>query len=265
MTKPNQTTIPRIQSVDILRGLVMIVMALDHVRDFVSSSSISPEDITQTYPALFWTRCITHFCSPAFIFLAGTSSYLWEWVNNKTKKELSWLLFTRGLWLIFIEVVVMNFLWSFSFPFPAYIFQVIWVIGLSMVVMAAMIHLPWRVQFGISVITIVLHNTLDGISFAGDGIESWLWAVLHVSTVLFSNEQYFVLAGYPLIPWFAVMSLGYCFGRIYRLDVEERKKFLIKAGIIGTIAFFLIRGINIYGDPVSWEPQDTLIMTIISF
>ena len=267
----NAGKIPRINSVDILRGLVMIIMALDHVRDYVNPVVFDPIDMTQSNPALFWTRWITHICAPVFIFLAGTSASLWEWVKDKSKKELSWLLFSRGVWLMLVEIFIINPIWTFQLVWAGGFLQVIWAIGLSMVVLSVLIHLPWRVLLGLSLATIFIHNYFDANAFFsdatinGEGWLMWLWTVLHEDGAILVDGNYFYYVAYPLIPWFAVMALGYCFGAIYKLDEAARKKLMIQIGLGAIAAFFVLRGINIYGDPGPWAVQDNFMLTIISF
>ena len=270
-TRAGQSAIPRIHSVDILRGLVMIIMALDHVRDYVDPIAFDPANMENSYPALFWTRWITHFCAPVFVFLAGTSASLWEWVKNKSKKELSWLLFSRGIWLMLVEVLIINPIWTFQLAWAGGFVQVIWVIGLSMVVLSALVYLPWRVILWLSLITIFAHNLLDSNSYFGDatingeGWLPWLWTFLHEDGAIFVDGNYFYYAAYPLIPWFAVMSLGYCFGAIYKMEEAARKKLLIRLGFVVTGGFILLRAVNVYGDPGPWSGQESLGLTIISF
>lgn len=260
------SAIQRVGSVDLLRGLVMIVMALDHVRDYMYPIQFDPVDLTQTYPALFATRWITHFCAPVFVFLAGTSAFLWEKVKGKTAKELSWLLFTRGLWLMLIELFIINPLWTFQLPLPGNLFiQVIWVIGLSMVVLSALIYLPFRWLLGVSALTILLHNLLDPVTFPGEGLVPWAWAILHTPGPILLDGQFILYSAYPLIPWFAVLGLGYCFGRVFTWEPARRKSFLIRAGLAAIAGFIALRAFNIYGDPLPWSEQGTLLNSVFSF
>lgn len=257
--------IPRVHSVDILRGLVMIIMALDHVRDAIYPIQFDPTDVSQTYPALYFTRWITHFCAPIFVFLSGTSAFLWENIKGKSKKQLSWLLFSRGLWLMLVEIFVINFLWNFNFDYSSYFLQVIWVIGLSMVVMSVLVYLPWRVILGIAIAVILFHNTLDSITVGGGGPLSWLWGILHINGPIMVGDQYFTWSVYPLIPWFAVLALGYCFGRVYYLEAAPRHKMLIRTGAIMIIAAIALRFSNFYGDPDPWTTQENIVKTLMSF
>lgn len=257
-------TIPRINSVDILRGLVMIIMALDHIRDAMYPIQFDPADVSQTYPALFFTRWITHICAPVFVFLSGTSAFLWENIKGKTKKQLSWLLFSRGIWLMVVEITIINVLWNFHFNLSDSFLQVIWVIGLSMVVLSALIYLPWRVLLGVCLATILLHNGLDDVTFEG-GISAFIWGILHVTGPLYVGDQYLTWMVYPLIPWFAVLGLGYCFGRIFQLEEPTRKKFLIRAGLLMVAGFIILRALDFYGDPKGWSEQGDLMFSFMSF
>lgn len=268
----------RVDSVDLLRGLVMVIMMLDHTRDFVHTQSfvLDPTDVTKTYPLLFFTRWITHYCAPVFIFLAGTGAYF-QLLRGKPKPELSRFLVTRGVWLIFLELTLMRLVIVFNFDYPVLFsfLQVIWVFGWSMIVLAAAIHLPMRLLVGLSLAMIVLHNALDGIrvaSWAGPGTPApgfWasLWHILHVPGVVlpFGNPGPIVFVLYPLIPWVGVMAAGYAFGALYRLDERERRKRLIRIGGALTLGFLVLRAINVYGDPSPWSVQPTLTRTALSF
>jgi Predicted membrane protein len=169
----------RLESIDLLRCIVMIIMALDHTRDYFHNSAFffEPEDLGQTNVVLFLTRWITHICAPVFVFLAGTSAYLYG--SKRSRKELSRFLFTRGLWLIFAELIILSLLKTFN---PAYHFfnlQVIWAIGISMIVLSALIYLRWSLIFLTGLIIVVAHNLLDGIHVPGNNFSSFLWSVLH--------------------------------------------------------------------------------------
>lgn len=262
MTKQIKSS--RIQSIDILRGLVMVIMALDHVRDYFHLGAFvsDPLDLETTTPILFMTRFVTHFCAPVFIFLTGTSASLYG--QNKSKKVLSNFLWTRGLWLIFVEIVVMNFLWWFD---PSYSFinlQVIWAIGLSMIFLSILIYLPFKILLMLSLLIIFGHNLLDDITVQGNSITSNLWYMFHqgnwppVGRVIFY---------YPVLPWIAVMSLGYCFGSMYRkgFDQVKRKNYLLFLGMTTILLFLLIRTANTYGDMVPWSQQKDFLFTLFSF
>ncbi len=261
---PSTAPARRVNSVDILRGLVMIIMALDHIRDYLYPIAFDPADPAQTYPVLFFTRWITHFCAPVFVFLAGTSAFLWENIKGKSKKDLSRLFLTRGLWLMAVEIVIINPIWNFNLEPGNFFLQVIWVIGLSMVVMSALVYLPWRVIFGFCLAVVFLHNTLDGVAFEG-GAAAFIWGLAHVNGPLYIDGNYFTWSTYPLIPWFAVMGLGYCFGKIFLMTPERRKKILVMSGLAATALFVALRALNVYGDPGPWGGQGNFMFTVMSF
>jgi len=256
----------RIQSIDLLRGLIMIIMALDHVRDYICSSSFlfDPLDLTKTNGSLFFTRWITHFCAPVFMLLAGTSAYLTG--QKKTKKELSAFLFKRGLWLVFLEMIVVNFAWSFNIKLPIIFFITIWALGISMMVLAVLIHLPKKIILAFCIIIIAGHNLLDTIHVPGNTLPGFGWALLHEQQ-FFNWEGKIWLVGYPLIPWIGVMPLGYCLGRWYAADYDavKRRRNLRILGISAIILFILLRFSNVYGDPVRWIAQKDNFFTFLSF
>jgi len=268
----------RIDSVDLLRGIVMVIMLLDHTRDFVHSDGLrfDPTDISRTYPLLFFTRWITHFCAPIFVFLAGTGAYL-QVLRGKSKRELSRFLWTRGLWLIVLEFTAVRFGVFFSLDYSnAFGFmQVIWVIGVSMIVLAALIHLPTRAIAWLGIGMIAAHNLMDGIHVQGwrgpgsptPDLGASVWMILHQGGLLFPlgfpGPGIFVI--YPLVPWIGVMAAGYAFGAVYRLDPPARRQWLVRNGAALTAAFVVIRAINLYGDPERWAAQRSAVMTFLSF
>ena len=268
ISAPPQTLVrPRVQSVDILRGFVMIVMALDHVRDFFhyGAQHFDPLDFSQTTPALFLTRWITHYCAPTFMFLAGTGAYL-QALRGKSTAEVARFLITRGLWLVVLENTwVLCLGWKFNFDYQQINLWVIWALGVSMIVLAGLIYLPWRVLLASSLAMIVLHNAFDGIRPGQFGSMGWLWKVLHVRDAIQLPGNVLMLTTYPLIPWIGVMAAGYCFGRIMDLDPERRQRILIRLGLFLIAGFIVLRGINIYGDPSRWATQASPVMTVLSF
>ena len=257
----------RILSLDVLRGIIMVIMALDHVRDYFNYGSffVDPSNIETTNPALFLTRFITHFCAPIFIFLAGTSAFLYG--EKKTKKELASFLWTRGLWLILLEIVVNNLIWTFDITYSLMIFQVIWAIGMCMVILSALIYLNKNVLLVLGLILIVLHNTLDGFTMTGNSPGAILWYLLHQDQAIVLHENSIIFFHYPLIPLIGVMSMGYLFGELYSssFDVIERKKWLIGLGLGLLSLFLIVRGINIYGDLFPWKNYETTTKTVMSF
>lgn len=257
----------RISSIDILRGLVMIIMALDHVRDFFHIDAMVEDttNMNSTTPTLFFTRWITHYCAPIFVFLSGTSAFLSG--QKKTKKELSSFLLKRGLFLMVLEIVVVNFLVVFD---PLYRFiglQVIWVIGLSMVLLSLLIYLPLRVLFIIGMVMVVGHNMLDGFNYNNMNEVPFWYAFFHQQLFTSYAEGRFFAILYPLIPWPGVMLLGYCMGAWYvkEFDAARRKRLLLGWGLTAVAAFFILRWINVYGDLVPWSTQKDNTMTVLSF
>ena len=274
-SQPERPAKVRVDSIDLLRGIVMVIMMLDHTRDFIHNAAFqfAAEDPTRTNPALFFTRWITHFCAPTFIFLAGTSIYL-QFIRGKSKTQLSSFLITRGLWLIFIEFSVVRLGASFNVePKFLIMMQVIWVIGLSMILMSALIHLPLKAIAAFGLVMIALHNLLDRFRFMGFffpnlGIGGKLWLILHQQGLfpVFGGRSPVVLVLYPLIPWVGVMAAGYAFGSLYQKNPAERKKLLTRIGLVAVALFFVIRVINRYGDPQPWEWQSRgFIYTVLSF
>ena len=267
----------RIGSVDLLRGIVMVVMLLDHTRDFVHEDTwrFDPTDLTRTYPALFFTRWVTHFCAPIFVFLAGTGAWF-QLSRGRSKREVSKFLWTRGLWLVFLEFTVVRLasFWDFSIQFMG-VAQVIWVLGVCMIVLAALIHLPLRVVAAFGMAMIVLHNALDPVTVTQwqgpgrpvpGGLDK-LWIFLHEGGFFpiagWPSPVIFVL--YPLIPWIGVMALGFAFGRVYDWPAEERRRKLLLWGSAASLGFFALRLLDVYGDPNGWGLQSTTAMTVVSF
>jgi uncharacterized membrane protein len=255
----------RVQAVDLLRGLVMAIMAIDHTRDFVHSAAMAfqPENLAQTTPAIFMTRWITHFCAPVFMFCAGVGAFL-RLERGGTKTELSRFLWTRGLWLVVLEFTVVRAGFFFNFEFDPLILLVFWALGLSMIALALSVHLPWRVLLLASAGMIALHNAFDGVAAARFGAYAWVWRILHAPGLLPTGGPTVIVA-YPLVPWIGVMAAGYCFGRVYRLPAERRRRLLLRLGLILTAAFVVIRGLNVYGDPRPWAVQSQPIYTLLSF
>ena len=256
----------RVSSIDLLRGTVMIIMALDHVRDYFHADAFQydPLDLDKTTPLLFFTRWITHFCAPVFVFLAGTSAFLSG--QKKTKKELSFFLITRGIWLIILELTVINFGWLFNWRLPTIPLIVIWALGVSMIALSVFIHLPKRVILGIGILLVAGHNLLDPITVTEPGAGKFLWALLHEQSVhQLAGKNIFV--GYPIIPWIGLMALGYSFGNLYsfQFDALRRKKLLIVMGISAILLFVILRFTNVYGDPAPWSQQSSPFLTFLSF
>ena len=261
---PSVSPKPRLDSVDFLRGAVMIIMALDHTRDFFSFYRFDPLDLTRTSAALFLTRWITHFCAPVFVFLAGTGAFL-STSRGKTKPELARFLLTRGLWLIFLEFTVIRFGWLFNVEYSLSFGQVIWAIGISMIALAGLIFLSIRAIAVFGIAMIVLHNFLDGITPGQMGVFGWPWQIIHSGGVIVLSSDTIYVALYPLIPWVGVMATGYATGSLLVKDEPVRRKILLRLGLGMILAFILLRASNIYGDPVQWSTQKNFVFTILSF
>ena len=266
MQQPLLQNQKRITSIDLLRGSVMIIMALDHVRDYFHAGAYlyDPLDLDKTSAALFFTRWITHFCAPVFMFLAGTSAFMVG--QKKTKKELSVFLLTRGLWLVLLELTLVNFEWNFDISFTNIYFIVIWALGISMIALAGLIHLPIKLILLIGIVIVAGHNLLDNIHVPGNTLKSFGWSLLHDSNFFNWNGKN-VLIGYPVIPWIGIMALGYCLGTLYTpvFSAERRKKILLMIGGSAVALFILIRLLNTYGDLSHWSQQPSAFYTVLSF
>lgn len=254
----------RIVSVDILRGIVMIIMALDHTRDFFSNPNINPLDIGHTTVALFFTRWITHYCAPIFVFLSGTSAFL-SMSNGKSKSAASGLLLKRGIWLIILELTIIRLGWTFDLNYQHIFVQVIWAIGWSMICLSALVYLPLNAIAAIGLVIIFGHNLLDGIRAESFGNEAFLWDVLHIQAQIHYGNHNFVMIFYPIIPWPGVMAIGYCFGAVLKQPEQVRNKYLYGIGGTAIALFIILRFINVYGDPHPWQVFDTPMNTFLSF
>ena len=258
---------PRISSVDAMRGLVMVIMALDHVRDYfhIDAFNFDPTDLSKTSPALFFTRWITHFCAPTFLFLSGVGARLG--LERKSKKDLSIFLLTRGLWLIVLEHTVVRFGLVFNFYYDFTLFQVIWVIGLSMVVLASLIHLGERIVFIIGLILVFGHNIFDAFRLQPGDSGFAFWVFLRQAGLLQISPERFFLVPYALLPWLGIMCTGYGIGKWFTksVDVDSRSKYLLLSGIISIALFVVLRFINIYGDSAPWSVQKNSLFTLMSF
>jgi uncharacterized membrane protein len=262
--KTNTTATHRILSIDVLRGLIMIIMALDHVRDFFSNVHYDPLDLSQTSPQLFLTRFVTHYCAPTFVFLAGTSAFLYL-SKGKTKKQASLFLLTRGLWLVFAELAIINLLWSFDIGYHFIGVQVIWAIGWSMIFLSAIIFLPLRVVGIIGLIIIFGHNLLDGIHAESFGKAKIFWAILHEQNFIQLTKDRFFGVMYPLIPWIGVMAAGYAFGSFFKMEWTQRKKWFSIIGVSCIVLFVVIRYATNYGDLRLWQHQTVCWKNVFAF
>ena len=244
----------------------MIIMALDHVRMYFALGTwyAQPTDLATTTPLLFFTRWITHFCAPVFVFLAGTSAFLYG-MKRKEIKGTAWFLLTRGLWLVFVELVIVNFAWTFDITYSFRLLQVIWAIGISMVVLSGMVFLPLKWILIISMLLVFGHNLLDPITVRGLSFGDLLWYTLHQpEAVLLGSSLVNIL--YSVLPWMGLMALGYVFGALYKNDfpAEQRRRLLLGIGVAATLLFVLLRGFNLYGEPHEWETQHSSVFTLMS-
>jgi uncharacterized membrane protein len=243
----------------------MVIMALDHTRDYVHSAAMAfgPEDLTQTTPAIFMTRWITHVCAPAFMFCAGAGAFL-RLERAGSKAALSRFLWTRGLWLVLLEFSLVRAGFFFNLGFNPLFLLVFWALGISMIALALLIHLPYWGLLVFSVAMIALHNLFDGVTAAQFGGYAWIWQVLHQQGAIVTNGLVMIVA-YPLVPWIGVMAAGYCFGRVYRLPAERRQTLLLRLGLTLVASFVMLRGLNAYGDPRLWALHAEPMYTWLSF
>jgi uncharacterized membrane protein len=265
------TTIPgtkyRIESIDILRGLIMLIMALDHTRDFFHLHSPTPTDLAITTPMLFFTRWITHFCAALFVFLSGISANLAG--TRRTKKELSLFLIKRGLWLVVVEFIPITFGFTLDPLFRLLIFQVIWAIGMSMIILGLLIWLPLPAIAIVAGLLFFGHDILDFIKLPTTGAAGFLWKLFFSAFGSFYqlDKTHGILLMYAVLPWTGVMLAGYVMGQVYRpsFDAAKRKKILTTSGIVLLVLFVILRTFNIYGDPAPWAAQKTFALSVISF
>jgi uncharacterized membrane protein len=268
----------RLQSIDLVRGAVMVIMVLDHTRDYVHNLAFAFDatDLSRTTTVLFLTRWITHMCAPSFVFLAGVAAWL-QRSRGATTSELSRFLFTRGLWLVVLEFTAVRIGTWFNLDYSFLgVMQVIWAIGVSMVALAGLVHLPTTAIASFGIGMIALHNLLDGIQVEGwqgpgspvPSAAARLWMVLHQGNEVFPLFTWpgpVVWLMYPLVPWIGVMAAGYAFGSVYDLDPATRRRVLMRTGTALIAAFVVIRGLNVYGDPAPWQVQTSAVFTVLSF
>jgi uncharacterized membrane protein len=255
---------PRLDSIDILRGLVMAVMALDHVRDYFSNARFDPTDLQQTTPAYFLTRFVTHYCAPVFVFLAGTGAFLAS-QRGKTRSELSLFLLTRGLWLVMLELTVVRFGWTLQFDLARRGAGVLWAIGWSMVVLSALVFLPRLAVLAFGLAMIAVHNAFDGVESLGTPFLDGLWTILHRRGQFQVTDGFSFGVIYPLIPWIGVLAAGYGFGELLIGTQGERRSRVRRVGVACCIAFVVVRAINGYGDSQPWSQQQDALFTVLSF
>ena len=248
----------RVDAIDVVRGVIMVLMALDHTRDFFGIPGPSPANLAQASAPLFLTRWITHICAPVFFLLAGTGARLS--LGRRTVSELSRFLLTRGLWLMVAEVVLARcFAYQFNADYQITLLLVLWASGCAMVVLSALVYLPPTVVTAIGVLLIAGHNLLDPVQST-----SPLWVLLHRPGEVLSGDHV-VFAAYPLIPWIGVTFAGYGLGQLYSWEADVRRRWLLRLGLAAITAFVVIRAINGYGNPTAWAPQSTPLFTVLSF
>jgi uncharacterized membrane protein len=255
----------RIESIDLLRGIVMIIMALDHARDYFHYDAFmyNPTDLLKTNVPLFFTRWITHYCAPVFVFLAGISAYLYG--VKKTRKDLSFFLLTRGVWLILAEFFILSFFRTFNPSYTYINLQVIWVIGLSMIILSGMVYINNRIILIIAILFITTHNLLDAVHVQGNGLIAILWSIMHdVKRFTFGDFTFFI--HYPLLPWLGIMALGYYYGSLYVAvyDTVKRKRILFLSGVGFVSLFIFLRFPNLYGDAAEWSLQKGSVYSFLS-
>jgi uncharacterized membrane protein len=253
----------RVDTVDVVRGLIMILMALDHTRDFFGDASASPTNLATTTVALFFTRWVTHFCAPTFFLLTGTGAYLS--LRRISVAQLSRFLITRGVWLIVLELTVARFLWQFNVDYRVLLLNVLWALGWSMIVLGVLVHLPLRVIAAFGVALIALHNLFDGVKAQSLGALAPVWTALHSPGFLVLSPPRFVFVAYPLIPWIGVTAAGFALGALWDMRPERRRALLLRMGVGAIAAFVVLRGLNVYGDPAPWSPQPRAGLTLVSF
>ena len=251
----------RAGSIDCLRGLVMILMALDHTRAFLSDARFAPLDLVQTTPALFLTRWVTHFCAPVFFLLAGLGASL-SLAHGRRVPEVSRFFLTRGLWLVLLELTVISVGWYFTLRVVPWTAGVIWALGWSMVLMAALVWLPLPAIAIGGLALIGLHNASDAVAPEAFGALAWLWRVLHVSDL---NADTLVRIDYPIVPWVGVMAAGYCMGPLLQQSPARRRRTLVILGVVAVAAFLALRFGNGYGDPQPWSAQASRTYTVLAF
>ena len=256
----------RIASIDVMRGLVILLMMVDHVRErfFYHLNVSDPMDLEMTSPALFFTRMTAHLCAPTFVFLTGMAAWLYANPANKPPRSASSFLLKRGLFLVLIEITLVNFSWFGNFD--TIWLQVIWAIGLSMIALSLMVKLPFLVIGLVGLVIVAGHNLLSPITFNPGETGYTLWAILHDRGIIYDGAIR-IKASYPVLPWIGVILLGYCAGPLYArtMDMLARRKRLIGLGLSFLAMLLVLRGFNIYGEVLPWQAQSTALMTLMDF
>jgi uncharacterized membrane protein len=260
---PAPSATSRLDTIDLLRGVIVVIMALDHTRDFFGSSAADPTDMGTTTTALFLTRWVTHICAPVFFLLTGTGA--WFSGRRRGLPALSRHLVTRGLWLVVLEVTLLRFAMQFNVDYKVTILTVLWAIGWSMVALALIARLPLGAIVTLGVLMVAGHNLLDGVAAESFGAFDPVWRFLHAPGFLYFSPEHVVLVAYPVIPWIGVTALGYALGALYDRPAEDRLRFLRRAGALLVALFLVLRGLNVYGDPRPWAGQEGVLRTLLSF
>lgn len=258
----------RLDFLDFARGLVIVLMALDHTRDFWGMADFGvPENPAAASVATFYTRWITHFCAPTFVFLAGVGAWLYQ--RKKSPLEAAWFLATRGLWLIFLEFTLVKFGWSLSFKYEFVMLQVIWATGVAMLLLSFLVFLSPHAALVLGLTIVFGHNVLDSLRASSFGSLGWLWDLAHTSFRTFrplptSMPKLVLFNLYPFLPWFGVIALGYGMGELFHAGDRPRWR-LIRLGLAMICGFVLLRWFNGYGNPTGWRTQAETYRTIMSF
>ncbi|WP_151980061.1 DUF1624 domain-containing protein [Acinetobacter guerrae] len=258
--------IPRLQSIDALRGLVMMIMLLDHVREtfYLHKQVSDPMNVTETEHALFWSRVLAHLCAPVFVMLTGMSAFLFQ-LKTQSIEQTRHFLLKRGLFLILLELTLVNFAWTATFPPEVIYLQVIWAIGLSMVILSMCMGLPKKILLSVGLLIIFGHNLLDQISFKDIPILEHFWLILHERGWI-EFEWLRIRTSYPVLPWVGVILIGYCLGQFFqpKFSVQQRDGYLLLIGMVSILLCVLLRLINVYGDH-AWQSYDSVMLSLMSF
>ncbi len=257
------STSKRLVSIDVLRGLIIVLMALDHTRDFWADTAFDPTDLSQTNAACFLTRWVSHFCAPLFVFLTGVGAFLYG-QKVQSRSQLQQFLLTRGIWLIILELVVVNFIWQFGYPLI--FLHVIWVIGVSMILLALMLYLPLSAILLVNLPFLLFHNALNDQWFLDlSGRSDWLWKILHMrGNFMLSGTQLRIRVAFPLVPWFSVLALGYWAGQLYLQPARLRQRRLFSAGLTMIVIYLVLRLTNLYGDPTLFDGSKHWFLSLLN-
>lgn len=255
----------RINAIDMMRGLVILIMLLDHVRErfYLHMQVSDPMDISVTEPGLFFSRFAAHFCAPVFVFLTGLSAWLYAHPQAGPQRSARRFLFKRGLFLIALEITIITVSWMGSYQ--TVWLQVMWAIGLSMLALAALLVLPYRLLALLGLLIVFGHNALTAVSFSPDEWGYSIWTILHDRNVLFSRDWLTVKVSYPVLPWIGVILLGYVAGPLYHLPAAIRRRWLMWLGVACLLALVVLRGFNIYGETLPWQAQATFVSSLMAF